>query len=317
MLYQEIRPETFDLVIGNNSTIGSLRKLVKRKPKDRPHTILLSGPRGCGKTTLGRIIAKEFKAAGDKAQELNAADVRGIDAVRAIADQISFRPIGGGTTVYILDECHRLTKDAQSALLKITEDTPEHVYFILCTTDPQLLLPTLRNRCSKYEVEPLKSKNILQILKNACKERDLDIDEEILDIISKNCDRTPRTALVLLEKIMDLTNLDEIADVIVSEIKIQEGGVFFDLCKLLLLHPEKRKKNWQKILNEYYKLNSETEQIKAGLLTFMRKQLIKIDPNDIEYAKDVGRTIEILSTNTYYGGTNLMIALLLKICLGE
>lgn len=317
MLYQEIRPKSLDDIVGNTSTITSLKKLLRRKSEDRPHAILLTGPKGCGKTTIGRILAAEFGSQGTNILKFNASKDRGIDKIRDLLSDLNFPPIGGGSVTYILDECHQITRDAQNALLEV-EDIPKHVYFVFCTTDPQKLIPTLKNRCSEYKVEPLKSKEILVILERACKEKSLDIDKDILEIISKNCERTPRTALVMLEKVMDLTDMDEIADAIVAEIEIQEGGEFFELCKLLLLLPEKRRKNWQKILLEYERLNQEPEPIRHGLLTFLRKQLLKLDPhNDIDYAQDIAKTMEILCTSTFYGGKSLMAVLLMKVCFGN
>jgi len=316
MLYQEVRPKTFSDVVGNTSTVKSLQSLCKRSSSDRPHTILLSGSKGCGKTTIGRILASEFKTKPENTFEIDTAVDRGIDGIRAITENIQYKPMGGGSVTYIIDEVHRLTRDAQSALLKSTEDTPEHVYFILCTTDPQKLLPTLKNRCSSYTVEQLKSKHIVSILKRACKIKNINISPEVLDIISTSCDRTPRTALVLLEKIQDLTDLDEIADVLVSEIDSSERGDFFNLCKQLLVIPEKRRTNWKNILVEFTRLEEDPEKVRNGLLTFMRKQLLKIDAADVEYATDVSRTIQILSQNTFYGGENLLVSMLMEICLG-
>jgi DNA polymerase III gamma/tau subunit len=316
MLYQEVRPKSLDDIVGNKSTIKGLQKLLRRKSEDRPHAILLTGPKGCGKTTIGRILASAFGSREGSILKFNASKDRGIDKIRDILSNLSFRPIGGGTVTYILDECHQITKDAQNALLEV-EDIPEHVYFIFCTTDPQKLIPTLKNRCSEYTVEPLRSKDIRTILERACKEKDLNIENDVLEIISKNCDRTPRTALVLLEKVMDLTDPDEIADAIVAEIEIQEGGEFFTLCKMLLILPEKRRKQWQMVLREYERLNQEPEQVRHGILTFLRKQLLKLDPiKDLDYAEDIARTMEILSTNTFHGGKSLMAVLLMKVCLG-
>jgi DNA polymerase-3 subunit gamma/tau len=318
MLWQEIRPPTFNDVVGNTSTVKSLQAICKRKTEDRPHTFLFKGPKGCGKTTLARILAKEFGTRPDNVHEVNAANVRGIDGVRTIEEEIQFLPIGGGSVTYILDEAHRLTKDAMSALLKITEDTPAHVYFIFCTTDPEQLLPTLKNRCTEYTVEPLKQSCIMSILERACKEKNLNVDASILDVIATNCDRTPRTALEMLDKVYDLIDLDEIADVLVSEIEIKDGGDFIQFCKLLLLRPDKRKSSWKRVLNEFYKLDNEPEQIKAGVITFMRKQLMNLGEADIEYASDIVRTMNILiESNTFYGKQNALVCSIMKICLGD
>lgn len=316
MLYQEIRPKTLDDVVGNRSEIRSLRNLNKRDPKDRPHTILLSGPMGCGKTTIARILAREFGTLEHNIQELNTANVRGIDTVREILASLHCNPIGGGSITYILDEAHKITKDAMEALLKDTEDTPDHVYFIFCTTEPKKLLRTLRNRSTEYKVENLRNRDIFEILKRACKLKSLNIAEDILEVISENCDKTPRTALVLLEKIQDLTDLDEIAEVLASGIEIEENGDFINLCKMLLA-PEKRRKNWKRILLEYEKLEQEPEAVRIGIMGFMRKQLPRIDPNDIEYARDVSRIMDILSSSIIYSGKHALVSMLMKICLNQ
>ena len=316
MLYQNVRPRSFSEVVGNRSTVSGLKSVVKRDPKDRPHTILLSGPKGCGKSTLARILAKEFGTKDSNIQILNAANTRGIETVREVIEEMKFSPLGGGSTTYILDECHGMTLDAQRAFLEDTENTPLHVYFILTTTNPEKIHAPLKNRATEYKVEKLKSADIVEILKRACKLQEIEIDEEILELIASNCDRTPRSALVLLEKIQDIKDPDELADIIASEIQLQEDGDFFTLCQLLITTPEKRKKNWKKVVIEVEKLDQEPEAIRVGIMSFMRKQLLKIDPTDIEYAKDLSRILDILgSTNIFYGKKNSLVALITKICL--
>jgi len=315
MLYQEIRPDSFNQIAGNRSTVSALRAMAKKDPKDRPHTILLSGPSGCGKTTLGRILAKEFGSSESNIIEIDAADVRGIDGVRSIKEEIQFSPLGGGSTTYIIDECHRLTKDAQSALLKCTEDTPLFVNFILCTTNPEQMLGTLKNRCAKYTVERLKSKDVLFLLKNACSEMKSQIDPEILEIIAENCDGCPRSGLVILEKILGIEDPDEIAEIVVSEIESKEGTPFFDFCKMLLVTKDKREKNWKKILCAFDRLEeTDSEKLRFGILGFMKQQLFKIEDSDIEYVKDVARIMSVLSSqNTYSGGKFALLTLILQI----
>ena len=148
-LHQLYRPESFDEVIGNEDTIERLKAVLGNEIR-RPHSYLLHGPAGCGKTTLGRIIAKEVGCKGMDFVELDSADFRGIQSVRGIRRQTAYAPMESECRVWLLDEAHALTNDAQTALLKALEEPPSHVYFILCTTMPEKLLPTLRSRCSQY-----------------------------------------------------------------------------------------------------------------------------------------------------------------------
>lgn len=312
-LYQEIRPKDWKDVVGNNKVIGSLKNLVKREPKKRPHSIMLIGPKGCGKTTLARILAKEFGANSNNIFEYNAANTRGIDTIREVVTNLNMSAMGGGAKCYIFDESHQLTTAAQQALLKDTEETPGHCYFFFCTTDPQNLLPQLRERFTDYEVCPLSMKNILSVLKRACKVEELDVSEDVLEIIACNCDGSPRASLVLLEMVMDVKEEDAI-DLLVK--KIDSNSSVFDLCRMLLRKPAIRKKDWKKILYVFNSIDEvDSERIRHAMLGFLLSQYKNIPDEDIEYAADVTRLIEMFSTNTYYGKKKQLTALIMKACL--
>ena len=153
-LHIDYRPADFDEILGNEETIKSIKSILARD-EDRPHAWMFVGPSGCGKTTLARIVSaalgcppKINKAANLDFQEINTSDMRGIDTAREILKTMNFAPVNTASKcrVYILDECHQATKDFQNSLLKALEDTPDHVYFLLCTTDPSKLLKTIKNR---------------------------------------------------------------------------------------------------------------------------------------------------------------------------
>ena len=109
--------------------------------------------------------------------------MRGIDTIRDIIKQAQFRPIEGSCRVWLIDECHKLTNDAMNSLLKILEDTPTHVYFILCTTDPHKLLKTIQGRCSQFAVKPLDDRQMFRLLKTIVKEEGEDLPQEVYDQI--------------------------------------------------------------------------------------------------------------------------------------
>ena len=150
-LYRKYRPQTEDEMVGNESAI----KAVKKELENGSHVFLFTGNAGCGKTTMARIIAKEVGAGDLSIREINSAENRGIDTARDILEQMQYMPSDGDALVWIFDECHKWTNDMQNAMLKPLEDTPDHVYFFLCTTDPQKLIKPLVTRCSVVAMKPL------------------------------------------------------------------------------------------------------------------------------------------------------------------
>lgn len=224
------RPRTFEEVVGNSGVVSSIKTILKRDIEAIPKSWLLTGPSGCGKTTLARIIAESLGCKASDLYELDSADFRGIDAVRAIREQMHYAPMEGASRVWILDECHQLTKDAQEALLKALEDTPPHVYFILATTEPQKLKPTLKNRCVGYEVEPVNDKDMIQFLKEIVESEGKKCAEVVLKTIAMNALGSCRAALQLLETVIDLSPA-KMRDGVKKAAEKQSAVI--DLCRAL------------------------------------------------------------------------------------
>ena len=215
-LHVEYRPKTWDDVIGkrNKKTVNRLKKVLKRR---NVRTFLLSGPSGCGKTSIARLIVKEVGCSDAEFYETNAANNRGIDAMRQIIRMCYYRPLVGPCKVVLLDEAHQLTTEASEALLKITEEPDEWVYFILATTNPEKLIPTLRGRCSHFKVfllDPSEIKALL--LKVIDKEGIVGVTEKVLEEIVHKAEGSPRRALVFLEQIRDLEVEQEMLDEITA-----------------------------------------------------------------------------------------------------
>lgn len=199
-LYQKYRPNSFDNFIGNSDTIEALRNLLSKK--ERPHVYLFSGPTGCGKTTLARIVSQLVGAGSTDITEIDTADFRGIDTIRELRKQSQYKPMNGDSRAWILDECHKLSNDAQNALLKLLEDTPEHVYFFLCTTDPHKLLPTIVGRCSIHEVKKLGDSEMIGLLRRIAKKEGEKVDIPVLEQIALDSQGHPRNAINTLEKVL-------------------------------------------------------------------------------------------------------------------
>ena len=310
MLYQLVRPNNFDEIVGNTPTIGALKGIFRQSADRHSHCILLHGPSGCGKTTIARILAEKFGSSEHSILEMNAANTRGIDTIREVQGNAHLLGMGSTTKTYIFDESHQLTHAAQEALLKIIEDNPSHCYFILCTTEPQNLIKTVRNRCSEYEVNILSSDEILELLKKAIEKLDIKINHDILEAISYTCEGCPRTALVQLEQVIDIKDVDKALELLVKGTEKDKNVV--DLMKLLITAPEVRLKKWKRIIQVYSLLDDNPEKVRRAVLTFLFNKLKKTD--DIEIAKDITHLLKIFSQSVFYGGKSQLGSLVAQAC---
>ena len=187
---------------GNEEMLADLGADLAKEQSSQ--AFLLHGPTGCGKTTLGRIIAREVGCIGNDFRELDSASfARGIDTIREIRRQSAFYSMEGPCRVWLLDECHKLSNDAQHALLKALEDPPSHVYYILSTTDPQKLLPTIRGRCAQFQVRLLDYAHMMRLLRNVVKQENEALQKTVLEQIVQDAQGHARDALQILEKVLN------------------------------------------------------------------------------------------------------------------
>ncbi len=213
-LHTDYRPKSFDEILGNKSTIASLKSIYGRE-SDWPHAVLIQGPKGCGKTTIARIIADLLGCRGNDFVEINSSNDRGIATARTIQEGARFKPVMGKSRVYLLDEVHMTTADFQNAMLKPLEDAPAHAYFLLCTTDPSRLIPALRSRCHTFEVQYLKDREIIVLLQGVLNKEKIDVPMEIVKKIADASDGCPRDALKILDQVVDM-DPSEMSDAISS-----------------------------------------------------------------------------------------------------
>lgn len=265
-LHLKYRPGILDEFFGNENMIVSLRSVLERD-QGRPHSFLFTGPSGCGKTTLARIVKKELHCSDNDFYEYNVANVRGIDTIREMIINCSYSPFSGDCRIYLLDESHKLTNDAQNALLKLLEDTPPHVYIILCSTDPDKLLKTIRTRCTTFQVSFLSKPKTISLLKTICEKEKVVIPQKAIEKIANVCNGSPRQALVMLDQVIDIGDDDELLAAIDSLV-IGEAKLI-DLCRALV------DGNSWKIVSLLVKgLDEEPEQIRYAILGYLGQVLL-------------------------------------------
>jgi len=279
-LHLDYRPLTFEEFIGNETTIKKLKVMLERK--DKQHAMLFYGPSRCGKTTLARIVGTMLGCEEIEQHELNAADTRGIETIREIIKQSHFQPLLGSIKVYILDEAHGITGQAADALLKLLEDTPEHMYLMLCTTAPELLKDTIRKRCAPFEVKKLNETDLRKLLKwviDDVKSRnpDVNIHKDTIDALVTGSEGAPGWALVLLDQILKMTDKDE-------QLNSVFGGMIddvktLDLCRALVAQGKGLDK-WRKVQFCLEGLNEEHERTRRGVLGYF--QAILMESNKVE-----------------------------------
>jgi len=269
-LYLKHRPKSLAEVIGQKSTIKMLQSFIK---KDKvPHALLFTGPSGCGKTTLARILRRKIGCGKFDFKELDCADFRGIDMVRNIRSHIQQVPIDGKCRVWLIDECHKMTNEAQNAFLKMLEDTPSHVYFMLATTDPNKLMRTIKTRCTEVTVKNLSDTDMFKVLDRVAIAENIDISKNIISKIFECSGGSARQALVLLNQISGLEDEKDM-ETILEDASAKEKGEFIGK---LLLNPNCK---WKKIAAALRAAkDQEAEIIRWGVLGWMKAVLISNSP---------------------------------------
>ena len=224
------RPTKLSEVLGQDHVVKSIEAQLKR---DNPmHAYLFTGPAGTGKTTLARIIAAHFKASPQNIVEIDAATHTGVDDMREVTASMRYQGFGANPTkVFIIDECHRLTKNAWESLLKATEEPPPHVFFFFCTTESGKVPQTIVTRCAQYTLAPVKFDPLMDLLEKVCESEDFRTSNKILEMIARACGGSPREALTMLSIVYDVEDMEEAAILLASP---SENKEVIDLCRALV-----------------------------------------------------------------------------------
>lgn len=217
-LYRKYRPSNFDEVVGQQPIIQTLKNAVVQNRI--AHAYLFCGPRGTGKTSIAKIFAKMLNCEDESNKpcgkcinckmvqngshpdiiEIDAASNNGVDEVRNLIDKVKYAPMQGKYKVYIIDEVHMMTTGAFNALLKTIEEPPAHVVFILATTEPNKVIPTIISRCQRFDFNKVSQKDIEKRLSIVCKEEKIEIDPEAISLIAQLADGGMRDSLSILDQ---------------------------------------------------------------------------------------------------------------------
>ena len=224
VLYRTYRPSIFDEVVGQEYIVKILKNTIKNKRI--AHAYLFAGPRGTGKTTIAKLFAKAINCEDFNEEacdncpsclafkennhpdiiELDAASNNSVDDIREIIEQVPYSPIVGKYKVYIIDEVHMLSSSAFNALLKTLEEPPAHVVFILATTDPQKIIPTVLSRCQRYNFSKISNLNMEKKMVEILNKEHLQYEDKALDEVAMLAEGGMRDALSILEQILSYNN---------------------------------------------------------------------------------------------------------------
>ena len=306
-LYRKYRPSSFSEVSGENEIVKSLKLSLKNK--SMAHAYLFSGPRGVGKTTIARLIAKgvnclNLKENGEPCNEcknckainegrfsdlieIDAASNRSIDEIRSLKEKINYQPVQGLKKVYIIDEAHMLTKEAFNALLKTLEEPPAHVIFILATTELEKILPTIISRCQRYDFKPLDLEEMKSGLEHILKEENLSMTDDVYPVIYENSSGSMRDSISILERLIVTANGKEI------NLKIAEDTLGITPSSRIKIFLNKiLNENEYDIINELESLANESFDIELffkDLAKYCKDAILKKE-------LDIDKGLKIIST---------------------
>jgi len=266
-LAAKYRPQHLGQFLGNEATVHSLKATLERE--EIPHSMLFTGPSGCGKTTLARIVAAKLRCSKFDLTELNTADFRGIDTIRDLIRVSSLAPMSGPCRVWIMDECHQLSKDAQHALLKLLEDSPKHAYLLLATTEPDKLLATIKTRCVTFDLQPLPDKEMRGLVMRTVDAENAEVPEEVVDQIVQDSLGSPRMALTILDKVIGMTQ-DAMLEAAQQQAVQQNEAI--ELCRALI-----QKRPWPQVAKTLKGLSQDPEQVRRAVLGYASSVLLGKD----------------------------------------
>lgn len=265
-LHTKYRPTKLEAVLGQSHIVKSLSDVLT---KGSCHAFVFTGTSGAGKTTLARIVALAAGCTSNNLLEVDAATHSGVDDMRAVTEGLRYAGMGKSPVrAIIVDEAHRLSAAAWASLLKQIEEPSKHVYWMLCTTEALKIPETIKNRCVCYEVRPVKSDVIYDLLRDVAKAEKLETSEDVLYLIAEKAHGSVRRALTNLSQCAGCKDRKEAARLIKTS---AEDGEIIDLCRALA----KGGLNWEGAMAMVKPLQEQNgESIRMVVLAYFTKVLM-------------------------------------------
>lgn len=298
VLYRKYRPKTFAEIVGQEHVVKTLTNAISSGMVS--HAYLFAGPRGVGKTTLARLLAKavncknrkegEFEPCNqcDSCQEINrgnaidlieidAASNRGIDEIRDLRDGIRFVPTKSKYKVFIVDESHQLTDAAANALLKTLEEPPSHATFVLATTEAHKMIPTIISRCQRFDFRRLTMPEIIGRLETILKKEKINFEKEALNLIALSATGSIRDAESLLDEVVSFSGKERVVkkEMVEKLLGVADKAAVFQFLNFL---NQKKAKEAVEFLNSIIFKGVDLKEFTKSLIQYLREiMLLKID----------------------------------------
>lgn len=268
-LHVALRPTTFDEVIGQDPVVKSLQALLKGK--DTPHAFLFTGPSGCGKTTLARILAREIGVSEAGVVEIDAATHSGIEAMREVVKMARYQALGDSPRkLFVVDECHALSKATWQSLLLAVEEPPPHAYWALCTTEADKVPKTILTRCHAYELRAVGKSLLEDYLALVNADQRLGCSDEVVAYVAARAEGSVRQALVYLSAARGCETREEAHGLLAG---FEENPELLELVRRLV--SGKGDTRWATVMGTLSKLDEAPESVRIVIVNYLGAALLK------------------------------------------
>ena len=305
---RKYRPASFDTVVGQSVITNTLKNAIKNQ--HLAQAFLFCGPRGVGKTSCARILAKTINCLNPKdsieacdecesclgfnnnhsfnIHELDAASNNGVDKIRELVDQVRFAPQVGQYSIYIIDEVHMLSQSAFNAFLKTLEEPPAHAIFILATTEKHKIIPTILSRCQIFDFKRIQIQDIAQHLSFVAKSEGIDAEEDALHMIAQKADGALRDALSIFDQIVSFSGTTLSYKDVIDNLNILDEDYYFKMTDAMQNHDIARVLN---LFNDILNNGFDGQHFVNGLAMHFRNLMVAKDNQTLSLL-EVGQTIK-------------------------